>query len=496
MKRITRLIGRHLEGDAEPPLSLPSLGGTFHLERTDETLTAYGGLVAYSAFVKKLGWLDDLAARFPGERTSPNALPVTDVLRSFELNCLCEGRRFAPVRAVQNDPAVAQVMGMQRVPGEDAFPRLVKSLPRDKARQWLAGTERELYAALPKEFVADWDSTVNVRYGHQEDTAVGDNPFKPGRRSHHPLICIAAGTRLCWHMSWRPGDEVSAAGWVETMGPLWAHPTIRERLKINRGDKAFGQEAILAWHEREDVPRPKYVFGLRLTKNVRRALAQVPWPLWEGQPTNGLELVAETTVPLPGWSRARRVVFVRTTKPVNAGPQDGFWAMPEEEVQAFVTNLTSQEATAEQVVRLARKRGDAENVFDELKNQWGFRGFCSRRGVVTETAARLLLVTYNLWSLLVSLLLGQSHREAITTRSEFLMMAGQLTRSGRQQKLKLAVSAAWWQRLRVGYERLSEWLKITAPQLDLQGDLSRYWSPHPLFSPNDWFKQLTPNCGI
>jgi hypothetical protein len=496
MKRITRLIGRHLEGDAEPTLSLPTLGGTIQLERTDETLTAYGGRVAYSAFVKKLGWLDDLAKHFPAERTSPNALPVADVLRAFELNCLCEGRRLAHVRGVPKDPAVAQGMGRQRVPGEDAFPRLRKSLPRDKARQWLAGTERELDAALPKEFVADWDSTVNVRDGHQEDTAVGDNPFKPGRRSHHPRIGIAAGTRLGLHRSWRPGDEVRAAGWTEPMDPLWAHPTIRERLKINRGAKAFGQEAILAWHEREDVPRPQYVFGLRLTKNVRRALAQVPWPLWEGQPTSGLELVAETTVKRQGWSRARRVVFVRPTTPVTAGPQAEFWAMPEAEGPAYVTNLTRAEATAEQVVRLARKRGDAENVFDELKNQGGFRGFCRRRGVVTETAARLLLVTYNLWSLFVSLLLGPSHREAITTRRECLMMAGQLTRSGRQQKLKLAVSPVWWERLRAGYERLSEWLKTTAPQLDLQGDLSRYWSPPPLLSPSDWFKQLTPNCGI
>jgi hypothetical protein len=263
------------------------------------------------------------------------------------------------------------------------------------------------------------------------------------------------------------------------MDTLWAHPTMRERLKINRGDKAFGQEPILAWHERTDVPRPKYVFGLRLTANVRRALAKCRGRCGKA----GLELVAETTVQLQGWSRARRVVFVRTIKPVNAGAPDEFWAMPEEEVQAYVTDLTAEEATAEQVVRLARKRGDAENVFDELKNQWGFRGFCSGKGVVTETAARLLLVTYNLWSLFVTLLLGQSHREAITTRSEFLMMAGQLTRSARQQKLKLAVSPSWWKRLRAGYDRLSEWLRITAPQLDLQGDMSRYWSPHPLFSP-------------
>ena len=90
MKRISRLIRRHLEGDAKPALSLPTLADTFHLERTDETLTAYGGLAAYSAFVKKLGWIADLAARaFPSNAPAP-----TPCRCSFELNCLCEGRRI------------------------------------------------------------------------------------------------------------------------------------------------------------------------------------------------------------------------------------------------------------------------------------------------------------------------------------------------------------------------------------------------------------------
>jgi hypothetical protein len=61
---------------------------------------------------------------------------------------------------------------------------------------------------------------------------------------------------------------------------------------------------------------------------------------------------------------------------------------PEDEASAYVTNLRVEEASAEQVVLLQRKRGDAENVFDEIKNQWGFRGFCSGRAVVTEVAAR------------------------------------------------------------------------------------------------------------
>jgi hypothetical protein len=59
----------------------------------------------------------------------------------------------------------------------------------------------------------------------------------------------------------------------------------------------------------------------------------------------------------------------------------------------YVTNLRAAQASAEQVVLLYRKRADAENVFDEVKNQWGFRGFCSQRGVVTESAGRLVWLT-------------------------------------------------------------------------------------------------------
>jgi hypothetical protein len=71
------------------------------------------------------------------------------------------------------------------------------------------------------------------------------------------------------------------------MEKLWHPPTLRERLWLNRGDLGFGQEAILAWHEAAGEQRPKYLFKLKLTTNVRRAIARVPWPLWEGAPTLG-----------------------------------------------------------------------------------------------------------------------------------------------------------------------------------------------------------------
>jgi hypothetical protein len=60
--------------------------------------------------------------------------------------------------------------------GEDALPRLAKGLDAESLRDWMHRPQTELYAALPEGFIADWDSTVNTRYGHQKGAAVGYNP--------------------------------------------------------------------------------------------------------------------------------------------------------------------------------------------------------------------------------------------------------------------------------------------------------------------------------
>ena len=61
-------------------------------------------------------------------------------------------------------------------------------------------------------------------------------------------------------------------------------------------------------------------------------------------------------------------------------------------------------------------------------------GFCSGKGVVSETAARLLLLTCNLWSLFVRVLKQEGcHREAITSRDALLVMPAKLVESGRQK---------------------------------------------------------------
>lgn len=105
-----------------------------------------------------------------------------------------------------------------------------------------------------------------------------------------------------------------------------------------------------------------------------------------------------------GWSQERRVIVERRLKPLNASPQGTFWKQCVEDFSAYVTNPSPEEANAFQIVELYRQREDAENVFDELKNQWGFSEFCSQKAAVSQSSVRMLLLIYNLWSMFVRVL--------------------------------------------------------------------------------------------
>ena len=469
----------------EPPLKFefsPS-GGKIHLNDTDEKLTAYGGLVAWDHFLSRVGVFKDLAQHYPLPRTSPNATPVQDILKAFALNCLSGGKRFAHTRRAQDDKVVAEILGFLkgRLCGEDAFRRLCANLTLEQARQWMGVGENVIYQAIPQNAIADWDSTVNTRYGKQEDAALGYNPHKPGRPSHHPLVCAIGGTRLALHMEWRRGNTVSATNWIEAMEKVWSHPLAQHRIKINRGDIGFGQEKIIAWHEEAGKQRPHYLFKLKLTSKVKRAITAIAWPDWQGAPTEGMHQVAEMRIQLSGWSQERRVVVSRTLKPLTPSPQDEFWQLGEEVVHAYVTDLSIEEAQGFQIVDLYRQRGDAENVFDELKNQWGFAGFCAHKAVISECAARLLLLIYNLWSMFVRVRKNDGvHTGAITSRYELLMIPGRLIKSRGQRTIKLAVGPKLKSFLRAAYTRLLEWLSQTAPQLALTAGEPPPWS---LFDP-------------
>lgn len=218
------------------------------LSVTEDALTPFGGLVPWAAYTKHIGIAEALAADCPVKRTSPNAAPVYDIIQSFMLTALTDGRRFSHVERLREDPTIPELFGMESVVGDDTVRRFFKSVDPVLGAEWIARNMKPMWGALPDRIIMDWDSTVQPKYGHQEGAEIGYNPGKPGRRSFHPLLGVVAGTRLCPAYRFRSGDTVTATQWKETMED--AQRWLGERqIWLNRGDLGLGHDAVMSWHE-------------------------------------------------------------------------------------------------------------------------------------------------------------------------------------------------------------------------------------------------------
>ena len=86
---------------------------------------------------------------------------------------------------------------------------------------------------------------------------------------------------------------------------------------------------------------------------------------------------------------------------------------------------------------LYRDRADAENGFDELKNQWGWGGFTTQDIERCQTSARAVALVYNWWSWYCRAAKPEARMEAITSRALLLAAVGRATKHAGKTTLYL-----------------------------------------------------------
>ena len=99
--------------------------------------------------------------------------------------------------------------------------------------------------------------------------------------------------------------------------------------------------------------------------------------------------------------------------------------------------VTSLDAEILSLGQLYRDRGDAENDFDELKNQWGWGGFTTQDLKRCRLMARFVALVFNWWTLFVRLADPNHHREAITSRPLLLSAIGRRTTHAGQTTIRV-----------------------------------------------------------
>ena len=160
----------------------------------------------------------------------------------------------------------------------------------------------------------------------------------------------------------------------------------------------------------------------------------------------------ESAVRLQGWSRERRTIVLRrrlkgamglSYEDETGAAQLSFAEIGEAtDVYEYSVLVTSLDEETETFGQLYRDRGDGENVFDEMKNQWGWGGFTTHDLARCRLAARMLALFYDWWNIFVRLADPNLHREAITSRPLFLSAIATRTRHARQTTIRVTSSHA------------------------------------------------------
>jgi hypothetical protein len=184
-------------------------------------------------------------------------------------------------------------------------------------------------------------------------------------------------------------------------------------------------------------------------------------PQKPGRPSHVYHSYFVANLRLGKWSKERRVILVREA-PAAAPVREPGGSRRGKDRQSHLPNakgpgweacatpwsgkiavlVSSLDPTAFPTIVMPkhyRDRADAENCFDELKNQWGWGGYTSRRLASSSLMANLIALFYNWWSLYLRFYDEGHHREAIRTRPMLMSGVGRQVQSGGQRTVKVSV---------------------------------------------------------
>jgi hypothetical protein len=476
MKPVSAQQADHPEGEGGIELEgypaarkLETFGGVVEVEWEDDGAAGmHGGLVYFIEFLKVSGLWERFVEECPLKYVSPNAPTKSEILGTILFSVLSGHRRYAHITGIRSDAILPKLLGIERFRSEDSIRRAFEKEDEAALTLWM---DRQLditfSALLRQDWILDLDATVKTLYGRQEEARVGYNPMKPGRPSHVYHAMVLSAAKLVLNVDAEAGNHSASCYGRDG---IWGWLDARDREDwptLLRGDIAYGNEEMMAGCEQRSLT---YLFKLRQSQRVGDLLGKLArqgnkagWSPagkgWEG---------VSQQVQLQGWSAARRVVVLRRKllsnvvveqkeQPLLSGITLEHRGGDLYEHAVLVTNWREADLLA--VAQMYRDRAGAENLFDELKNQWGWTGFSTQDLKRSQLMARIVALVYNWWSIFTRMGTGASHGEALTTRPLFQQAVVRRTKHANQTKLSISSIHAKARKAAKLLDRISEWLK-------------------------------------
>jgi hypothetical protein len=332
---------------------------------------------------------------------------------------------------------------------DDTLARIAVARADARAKVWADGAD-------PKFYVLDFDATLVRSHSDKEHAAPN---YKHGF-GFHPLLvfCDATGEALAGIL--RPGNAGSntAADHVEVLKMALAQLPVdpRELEVVARVDSAGLTHGFIDACRDANVC---FTVSHDMTEPMRRACMAIPAARWQPAMTadgsderEGAD-VAEITdlVDLSQWPDGTRAI-VRREEP-HPGAQFTFTDIDGHRFQVFITDLTDTDTVY--LEALQRGRGRAEKLICNLKDT-GLTNLPSADFAINAAWLTVALVAHDLlcWTRLVAVDGDLARAEPKRLRYCLLHTPGQIVRSGRQTRLRLAVNWPWTAQLVDAFDRV------------------------------------------
>jgi hypothetical protein len=199
----------------------------------------------------------------PHQPTSPNAYEPVDVALSFLGGVLCGADKFSRVAHLRQDPAIAQVLGVEAIASQSTLSRFFALYDR-AASDRLNGLHRWAMERLPSRkggYTLDLDSwSLLHESGQQEGVKQGYTP-KGLEPCHRPLIACLAEPKLVAGFWLREGNAQCPQGMPEFIGGLLDQLPSHIHVSCVRADAGFYNEKALQTLEQRNL---RYIIALKL----------------------------------------------------------------------------------------------------------------------------------------------------------------------------------------------------------------------------------------
>jgi len=419
------------------------------LSFTNKAITAYGGFALLAKLFEKLDLQTAIERMIPFQEVSPNSTgPFAKILR-FGLTVIAGGRRFSHTMFLGDSLEIYEAeFSVKRIPKSitavTRFFRRIKSFQmaeRLAEKFWEYTFSRVIpFGEIQSDYLS-FDSSVVTRYGGQEGAALGYNPKKKGRLSHHPLIGFLNRTKYVVNLWNRSGNTASGNGCLEFAKQTWERLALRLKILGVLADSAFYQIELVEFIEGKQVP---YVIAARLSRPLQSEIAKITeWKKMD----DGIS-VAEFSFEHKDkkWKKPRRYIVIRQQvtfeKPKPAGRQLSLFKEDENISRyRYGCYLTSHTESPEQVWRTYRLRAGDEGIIKENKEDFALDGFSLDTFFAVEAAMLFRILFYNIINLFRSKCLGdEEKRQTLSTlRMKYLLIPAVLGRDGKDTVLRMGI---------------------------------------------------------